>query len=81
MKTRTWRCWPVYREVGAVGKDRHAALRELQLTQMLPLLEGNLHFFSFTKTSNYQLELLGKKHGFPEGVVQPERKFITGSQV
>lgn len=61
-----WHCWPVYREVGAVGKDRHAALRELQLTQMLPLLEGNLHFFSFTKTINYQLELLGKNMVFQE---------------
>ena len=49
-----------------MGKDRHAALRELQLTQMLPLLEGNLHFFSFTKTINYQLELLGKNMVFQE---------------
>ena len=57
-------CSPVYREVGAVGKDMHTALRELQFTQMLPLLEDNLHFFSFTKTINYQLELVGKNMAF-----------------
>ena len=47
-----------------MGKDMHTALRELHFTQMFPLLEDNLHFFSFTKTINYQLELVGKNMAF-----------------